>query len=60
MFYVCGVFDGKYIVCRCFCNSGSLYFNYKGFFFFVLMGFVDVDYKFLWIDVGGYGYMFDV
>jgi hypothetical protein len=29
--------------------------NYKGFFSIVLMALVDVDYKFLWIDVGSDG-----
>eukprot|EP00105_Crassostrea_gigas_P007335 XP_011421541.1 PREDICTED: protein ALP1-like [Crassostrea gigas] len=57
--HACGALDGKHIVCRRPRNSGSLYFNYKGFFSLVLMGLVDADYKFLWIDVGGYGHMSD-
>ena len=40
-------------------NSGNLYYNYKSFFSIVLMGLVDSDYKFMWIDVGGCGHMSD-
>lgn len=57
--HACGALDGKHIACRRPRNSGSLYFNYKCFFSLVLMGLVDADYKFLWIDVGGYGHMSD-
>lgn len=57
--HACGALDGKHIACRRPRKSGSLYFNYKGFFSIVLMGLVDADYKFLWIDVGGYGHMSD-
>ncbi|XP_062588500.1 uncharacterized protein LOC134250166 [Saccostrea cucullata] len=57
--HACGALDGKHIACRRPRNSGSLYYNYKGFFSIMLMGLVDADYKFLWIDVGGYGHMSD-
>ncbi|XP_014677580.1 PREDICTED: uncharacterized protein LOC106817429 [Priapulus caudatus] len=55
----CGALDGKHVACRKPANGGSLYHNYKGFFSIVLMGLVDADYKFLWIDVGGHGHMSD-
>ena len=57
--HACGALDGKHIACRRPRSSGSLYFNYKGFFSIVLTGLVDAYYKFLWIDVGGYGHMSD-
>ncbi|XP_014670120.1 PREDICTED: uncharacterized protein LOC106811101 [Priapulus caudatus] len=57
--HACGALDGKHVACRKPANSGSLYHNYKRFFSIVLMGLVDADYKFLWIDVGGHGHMSD-
>lgn len=36
-------------------HSGSLYYNYKSFFSIVLLAIVDADYKFVFIDLGGYG-----
>ena len=51
----CGALDGKHIACKCPPKSGSQYFNYKGFYSVVLMGIVDVDYKFIWADLGGKG-----
>ena len=40
-------------------DSGSLYHNYKGSFSVVLMGLVDPDYKFIWIDTGGFSHLSD-
>ena len=40
-------------------NTGSLYYNYKGFFSIPLLALVDADYKFIWIELGGKGHMSD-
>ena len=36
-------------------KSGSEYVKYKGYVSLVLLALVDVEYKFLWVDVGSSG-----
>ena len=50
--HVLGALDGKHIPTRCPQWGGSLYHNYKGFHWIVLLALVEGDYKFLWVDLG--------
>ena len=42
-----GAIDEKYVGIRCPKNSGSLYFNYKGFHLIILFALVDANYNFI-------------
>lgn len=50
-----GAIDGKHIRIISPSHSGTMYYNYKHFFSIILLGIVDSDYKFVIVDIGGYG-----
>lgn len=54
-----GCIDGKHIRIQCPPGSGSMAWNYKSFYSTVLQAVADANYKFLIVEIGGWGQQSD-
>lgn len=57
--HCCGCMDGKHVMIRAPANSGSEFYNYKGFFSIVKLALVDAQYRFMFVNVWSQGCISD-
>ena len=53
--HVIGCLDSKHVRISQPYNTGSVYFNYKGYYSTVLLAIFNADYRFLYVDLGAEG-----
>ena len=53
--HVIGAVDGKHIRITRPRKTGSIYYNYKGYYSIILFAMVDAQYRFVYVDVGAEG-----
>jgi len=51
----CSAIDGKHITIKQPPGSGTMFYNFKGYYSIVLFAMVDADYNFIYIDIGANG-----
>ncbi|KAB0804838.1 hypothetical protein PPYR_01808 [Photinus pyralis] len=56
---VLGAMDGKHVVFKAKRSEGSSFYNYKGQHSIVLLGVVDANYQFIYVDIGTNGRVSD-
>uniref|UniRef100_A0A0C9RUP9 Harbi1_1 protein n=1 Tax=Fopius arisanus TaxID=64838 RepID=A0A0C9RUP9_9HYME len=54
-----GAIDRHHVAVKKPYNSGKLYYNFKGYYSIVLQAVVDANYRYIFIDVGGFGSQHD-